>query len=62
MSKRRTIPKIENFLRIFVILQIFSFLNLIINKLLEFWQFRKISKFHNWNFLLNKKNLQKFSN
>ena len=35
-KKRPTITKLDNFLRIFVILQIFSFLNLIINKLVKF--------------------------
>ena len=45
ISKRRAIPKLDNFLRIFVILRICSFFNLIINRLLKIWQFWKFIMF-----------------
>ena len=62
ISKRRTIPKLDSFLRTFVILQIFFFFNLIVNKFLNFWQlFRKLSNFHNRIFF-EFTNLQKFIN
>ena len=48
--RRRTIPILDHFLRIFVTLKVLSFLNLTINKILKFRRFRKLSNCHNWNF------------
>ena len=55
------IPKLANFLRIFVIFSISLFLNLIIiKKLPKFWPFQKLSNFHNLIFFyLQIQNIQK---
>ena len=52
--RRRTISKLDNFLRIFVIFKVLSFLNLTIFKILKFRRFRKLSNCHTWNFLIYK--------
>ena len=56
-------PNIEKFLRKFLLYNLRNFEKLLIFKfdnskiLLKFWQFRKLSNFHYWNFFLNLQNL-----